>query len=85
MSLTSPASAGGFFTTTVTWEAHKEVKKREVLVVQSCPTLCDPMDEAPLSVGFSHGSGLPFPSPGDLPDPETEPGSPTLQVDFFTI
>ena len=41
--------------------------------------------QAPLSVGFSHGSGLPFPSPGDLPDPETEPGSPTLQVDFFTI
>ena len=26
-------------------------------------------------------SGLPFPSPGDLPNPEIEPGSPTLQVD----
>ena len=26
-------------------------------------------------------SGLPFPSPGDLPDPEIEPGSPTLQAD----
>ena len=26
-------------------------------------------------------SGLPFPSPGDLPDPETEPRSPTLQAD----
>ena len=26
-------------------------------------------------------SGLPFPSPGDLPDPGIEPGSPTLQVD----
>ena len=25
-------------------------------------------------------SGLPFPSPGDLPDPEIEPGSPKLQV-----
>ena len=25
-------------------------------------------------------SGLPFPSPEDLPDPETEPGSPALQV-----
>ena len=26
-------------------------------------------------------SGLPFPSPGDLPDPGIEPGSPTLQAD----
>ena len=26
-------------------------------------------------------SGLPFPSPGDLPDPETEPRSPALQGD----
>ena len=24
-------------------------------------------------------NGLPFPSPGDLPDPEIEPGSPALQ------
>ena len=29
-------------------------------------------------------SGLPLPSPGDLPDPEIEAGSPALQVDFFT-
>ena len=37
--------------------------------------------QAPPSMGFSrqeYWSGLPFPSPGDLPDPETEPGSPTL-------
>ena len=37
--------------------------------------------QAPLSVGFSrqeYGSGLPLPSPGDLPDPGIEPGSPTL-------
>ena len=26
-------------------------------------------------------SGWPFPSPGDLPDPEMEPGSPALQAD----
>jgi len=40
--------------------------------------------QAPLSIEFSrqqHWSGLPFPSPGDLPDPRIEPGSPTLQVD----
>ena len=37
--------------------------------------------QAPPSMGFSrqeYWSGLPFPSPGDLPDPETEPGSPAL-------
>ena len=35
-------------------------------------------------MGFSrqeYWSGLPFPSPGDLPDPGTEPRSPTLQAD----
>ena len=26
-------------------------------------------------------SGLPFPSPGDLPDPGIKPGSPTRQAD----
>ena len=38
----------------------------------------------PLSMGFSrqeYWSGLPFPSPEDLPNPETEPGSPVLQAD----
>ena len=29
-------------------------------------------------------SGLPFPSPGDLPDPGIEPGSPTLQADVLS-
>ena len=40
--------------------------------------------EAPPSMGFSsqeYWSGLPFPSPGDLPNPGTEPGSPALQTD----
>ena len=39
--------------------------------------------QAPLSMGFSrqeYWSGLPFPSPGDLPDLGIEPGSPTLQA-----
>ena len=38
----------------------------------------------PLSMGFSrqeYWSGLPFPPPGDLPDPGIEPGSPALQPD----
>ena len=43
--------------------------------------------QAPLSMGFSRQeqwSGLPFPSPGDLPDPEIEPRSPTLEADALT-
>ena len=38
----------------------------------------------PQSMGFSrqeYWSGVPFPSPGDLPNPEIEPRSPTLQAD----
>ena len=40
--------------------------------------------QAPWSMGFSrqeYWSGLPFPSPGDLPNPGTELGSPALQID----
>ena len=40
--------------------------------------------QAPLSMGFprqEYWSGLPFPSPGDLPDPGIEPVAPALQVD----
>ena len=43
--------------------------------------------QAPPSVGFSrqeYCSGLPFPSPGDLPDPGIEAGSPTFQADALT-
>ena len=40
--------------------------------------------QAPPSMEFSrqeYWSGLPFPSPGDLPNPGTEPRSPTFQAD----
>ena len=40
--------------------------------------------QAPLSIGFSrqeYSSGLPFSSPGDLPNPGIEPESPTLLTD----
>ena len=43
--------------------------------------------QAPLSVQFlrhEYWSGLPFPSPGDLPDPGMEPKSPALAGGFFT-
>ena len=55
-------------------------------VTQSCLTLCNPMDYSPPSSSV-HGSGLPFPSPEDLPDPGTEPvspSSPALAGRFFT-
>ena len=60
-------------------------------VAQSCLTLCNPVNciahQAPLSMGFSrqeYWSGLPFPPPGDLPDPGIEPRSPALQADALT-
>ena len=43
--------------------------------------------QATLSMGFSrqeYWSGLPFPSPGDLPNPGIEPESPSLPGRFFT-
>ena len=58
------------------------------LVAQSCLPLRPPWTvalQAPLSMGFfrqDYWSGLPFPSPGDLPNPGVEPRSPTLQVYF---
>ena len=63
--------------------------KVKVLVAQSCMTLCNPHGltvacQAPLFMEFSrleYWSDLPFPSPGDLPNPGTEPGSPALQAD----
>ena len=66
-----------------------------VLVAQPHPTLCSSIDyiawQAPLSMGFSrleYWSGLPFPSPGDLPDPGSKlasPVSPALAGRYFTI
>ena len=62
-------------------------------VTQSCLTLCDPWTiahQVPLTLGFSrkeYWSGLPFPSPGDLPDPGIELASlatPPLAGGFFT-
>ena len=61
------------------------------LVAKSCPTLETPWIvacQAPLFMGFSrqeYWSGLPFPSPGDLPNPGIEPWSPVLQVDSHSL
>ena len=62
---------------------------RCVLVMQSRLTLCK-SQTVPLSMGFSRQefwSGLPFPSPGDLPNPGIEPTSPEAPASeggFFT-
>ena len=56
-----------------------------VSVTQSCPTLqSHGLQPTRLLKGFSrqeYWSGLPFPSPGDLPDSGIEPTFPALQVD----
>ena len=64
---------------------------KESEVAQSCPTLCEPMDsslhQAPPSMGFSrqeYWSVLPFPSPGNLPDPGIEPRSYALWADTLS-
>ena len=60
---------------------------------QSSLTLCNPMDRAhqaslhmefPRQENFQYWSGLPFPSPGDLPDPGIEFSSRALVGSFFT-
>ena len=51
-SLMSPALAGRFFTTSITWEAPMQ---RKVKVAQLCPTLCDPMD---WEFSRPHGLGI---------------------------
>ena len=65
-----------------------------MLIAQLCLTLVTPRivaSQAPLSMGFSkeeYWSGLPFPPPGDLPNPGIEPRSPMspeLQVDSLPI
>ena len=76
---TSPLTT--LFPTTFLWGNFSTYKPRNVLVTQSCLTLCDPMDcvahQAPLSMGFSrqeYESRVPCPSPGDLLDPEIKLG-----------
>ena len=61
--------------------------KMKVLVAQLCSTLWDPIDCShlgPLSMEFSrqeYWRGVPFPSPGEIPNPGINPRSPALQAD----
>ena len=59
--------------------------------LQSCPTLCHPMDCSPLGSSL-HGisrqeywSGWPGPTPGGLPDPGIKPASPALRADSLPL
>ena len=79
----------------LSWDVTRTIKfkllkhtiqwKKESEVAHSRPTLCDPMDyQNSPSIGFSrqeYRGGLPFPSPGNLPDPGIKPRSPVLLAD----
>ena len=57
------------------------------LVMSDSATSWTVVHQAPLFIGFpkqEYWSGLPFSSPGDLPNPGTEPMSPILAGKFST-
>ena len=63
------------------------VKVKSLSCVRLFATPCTVAHQAPPSMEFSrqeYWSGLPFPSPGDLPNPGIEPRSPPLQADALT-
>ena len=65
------------------WQLFLKVKVKSLSRVQLFVTPWTIAYQAPPSMGFSRQecwSGLPFPSPGDLPDPGIEPGSSALQA-----
>ena len=90
----TPAFTNGFFTTeppgkpwimVIINNYHlnysNKVKVKSLSHVQLFVTPWTVAYQAPLSMGFStqeYWSGVPLPSPVDLPDPGIEPGSPTL-------
>ena len=64
------------------WKKVKSLSR-----IQLFATLWTVAHQAPPPMGFSrqeYWSGLPFSSPGDLPDPRIEPRSPALQADALT-
>ena len=65
----------------------KKVKVKSLSCVQLFAIPWTVAHQAPLSIGFSrqeYWSGLPFPSPGDLPNPGIKPRAPALQADALT-
>ena len=73
-----------FFKMKVKMKVKVKVKVKSLSRVRLFATPWTVAYQAPLSMGFSrqgYWSGLPFPSPGDLPDPGIKPRSPTLQAE----
>ena len=65
---------------------YKSVQERSI-VSDSFATPQTAVYQAPLFMGFprqEYWSGLPFPPPGNLPDPGIEPASPAITGGFFT-
>ena len=72
------------FQVAITLEVLTLVKVKSLSQVRLFATPWTVAYQAPPSTGFSRQecwSGLPFPSPGHLPDPGIEPGSHALQAD----
>ena len=73
------------------WKLSKCLLFGGGLAAKSCLTLATPWTiahQAPLSMGFprqEYWSRLPFPSPGELPDPGIEPKSPALQAESLQV
>ena len=72
----------------INWVSHEgsaSIGETELVIAyQLFSTLWTIAFQVPLSTGFSrqeYWSGLPFPSPEDIPDPEIEPECPALQAD----
>ena len=66
---------------------EERVKVKSLSRVRLFAILWTVAHQTPQSMGSSrqeYWSGLPFPSPGDLPDPGIKPGSPTFQADSLT-
>ena len=68
------------------------IKCQTVKGTQSCPTLCDPMDyivhgilQARILECVAYSILQYFPFPGDLPNPGSEPRSPTLWADSLPV
>ena len=86
--------------TVVLYAPNDKIKKKKYLVLHLFAVVVSSLScfqlfvtpwtvacQAPLSVGFyrpEYWSGLPFPPPGDLPNPGIEPWSPALAGGFFT-
>ena len=82
----TPASVLNTFSPLTLWILVTTVCRgsQPLVIANSFATPQTVAHQAPLSMGFSrqeYWSGLPFPSPGELPDPGIEPASPALQAD----